>query len=337
MNVLITGATGNIGIEVLSLLADKEHSITILARDSKKNLKLLRPFNGLNIIYGDITSPEDVEKACQNQDVAIHLAAVIPPLVDEKPELAKRVNLEGTRNLIQGLERFSPQCFVIFSSSVTVYGDRLKTPNITVNDPIQTTKWDKYGQAKIESETLIQNSTLNWTIFRLSAIMGIGNHKISKIMFHVPLNTQMEITTVNDTARAIAHSVDKHHQLNKRIFNLGGGETCVISYQGFLNNAFQAFGLGSANFPEKTFAEANFHCGVFTDGNELEEILNFRTDTIDTYFQQFKASVPKIQRIITIPFGPMVKKFLTLISEPRKAYKTKNEYAMSRFFGENRN
>lgn len=337
MNVLITGATGNIGIEVLRQLAEKNHTITVLSRNSKKNSKLLRSFKGLNIIHGDITSQDDVNKACLNQDIAIHLAAVIPPLVDEKPELAKKVNIDGTRNLIQGLEQFSPECFLIFSSSVTVYGDRLNSPNISIKDPIQTTKWDKYGQAKIESEELIQNSSLNWTIFRLSAIMGIGNHKISKIMFHVPLDTLMEITTVNDTAKALANSVDKRDQLNKKTFNLGGGEQCVILYKDFLNNAFDAFGIGIARFPEKTFAEANFHCGIYNDGDELEAILGFRNDSIDTYFQQFRASVPKIQRIITMPFGPIIKKFLTLISEPRKAYKTKNIELIHRFFGENNN
>lgn len=333
MRVLITGATGNIGIEVLKNLYALGHEITVLARNSKKNSKSLQEFKNIKIIHGDITSQEDVDEACKNQDYAIHLAAIIPPLVDEKPELANKVNLEGTRNLINGLEKHSPDCFLIFSSSVTVYGDRLKTPIISVNDPIQTTKWDKYGQAKIESEKLIQNSKLDWSIFRLSAIMGIGNHKVSKIIFHVPLDTIMEIATVDDTARAFANIIGKKDQLNKQIFNLGGGENCIITYQEFLNRAFKSFGLGKAIFPDKTFAEANFHCGKFSDSDELEEILKFRKDTIDSYFKQFKASVPALQRFITIPFGPIVKYFLGRISEPRKAIKENNQEDILRYFG----
>jgi nucleoside-diphosphate-sugar epimerase len=334
MNILITGATGNIGLEVLKQLASKNHRITVLARNSKKNIKLLRQFEGVKVIYGDITSPNAVNKACKNQDYAIHLAAIIPPFDSKNQVLAKKVNLEGTRNIIRGLEKLSPNCFLIFSSSVTVYGDRLKTPRISVNDPIQTTKWDKYGQAKIDSENLIKNSTLNWTIYRLNAIMGIGNHKLSKILFHVPLNTLMEIATVDDTARAFVNSIGKKKELSKHIFNLGGGELCVITYQDFLNRAFRAFGLGSASFPYKTFAEANFHCGIYADGNDLEEILSFRADTIETYFDQFNGSVPKFQRAITRPFGPLAKKLLCLMSEPRKAFKTKNKDLVLRFFGE---
>ena len=333
MKVLITGATGNIGAEVLRQLYSQDHEITILARNSKKNAKFLKNFENVNIIHGDITSQKDVDLACQNQDYAIHLAAIIPPIVDENPELANKVNLEGTRNLINALEKHSPNCFLIFSSSITVYGDRLKTPVISVNDPIETTKWDKYGQAKIASEQLIQNSKLDWSIFRLSAIMGIGNHKVSKIVFHVPLDTIMEIATVDDTSRAFANSIGKREELNKQVFNLGGGDDCVITYQEFLNRAFKSFGLGNANFPDKTFAEANFHCGRFSDGQKLEEILNFRNDNIESYFKQFKASVPSVQRLITIPFGPIVKYFLGRISEPRKAIKQNNQEEIVRFFG----
>ncbi|MCH2229485.1 MAG: NAD(P)-dependent oxidoreductase [Crocinitomicaceae bacterium] len=333
MRVLITGATGNIGIEILKKLSPLDHEITILARRSKKNTKALKQFKNVKIIYGDITSQEDVNQACKNQDYALHLAAVIPPLVDEKPALADKVNLEGTRNIINGLEKHSPNCFLIFSSSVTVYGDRINTPVISINDPIQTTKWDKYGQAKIESEKLIQNSSLDWSIFRLSAIMGIGNHKVSKILFHVPLNTIMEIATVDDTSRAFAKSIGKRKVLNKQIFNLGGGKDCVITYQAFLNRAFKSFGLGNAEFPNKTFAEANFHCGEFSDSDKLEEILKFRKDNIDSYFEQFKASVPRIQRFLTIPFSPIIKYFLGRISEPRKAIKENNKEDIQRYFG----
>ena len=334
MNILITGATGNIGLEVLKRIDKKKHFVTVLARNSHKNKKLLRQFDHINIVYGDISSSKDVDKASMNQDYAIHLAAVIPPMVEDHPELAKKINLEGTQNLIKALEEYSPNCFLIFSSSVTVYGDRLTTPNISVNDPVQTTKWDKYGQAKIDSEELIRNSKLDWTIYRLNAIMGIGSHKLSKIMFHVPLKTVMEIATLNDTSNAFVNSIGLQELLSKRIFNLGGGESCVISYQSFMDNAFEAFGLGKADFPDKTFAEANFHCGVYTDGQELEDILKFRSDSIETYFERFNASVPKIQRFLTKPFGRIVKFFLARISEPRKAFKSNDKALMIRFFGE---
>jgi nucleoside-diphosphate-sugar epimerase len=335
-NILITGATGAVGNEVLrQLTAVHEHStITVFVRNSKKTKKLLKPFPQVKKIYGDITNFAELEKACINQDYVIHLAAVIPPLADEKPEMTYQVNVEGTRNIVEALEKHSPNALLLYSSSVAVYGDRLKTPNIVTTDDLKLSVGDSYGITKIESEKIIQESTLNWSIFRLSAIMGIGNHKISKLMFHMPLETVMEIATVRDTARAFVNSIGQDARLAKRIFNLGGGELCRISYLDFMTRAFDYYGMGAVDFPKYAFAKINFHCGNYVDGHELEEIVHFRQDTIDIYFERFGAAVPGIQRFFTKLVNKIVKKQLLRVSEPYLAHKTQNKKLLDRFFGD---
>lgn len=57
--------------------------------------------------------------------------------------------------------------------------------------------------------------------------MGANNHKISGLMFHMPLDTPMEITTSEDTGGAFANAVTERTELSGRIFNLGGGEKSV--------------------------------------------------------------------------------------------------------------
>ena len=88
-----------------------------------------------------------------------------------------------------------------------------------------------YGQSKLDAETIVRNSSLNWTVFRLAAIMK--NHKISKLMFHMPLDTKLEICTPEDTARAFLHAIFKSALLRGRVFNLGGGESCCMTYREF--------------------------------------------------------------------------------------------------------
>ena len=276
---------------------------------------------------------ESLIPACEGQEVVIHLAGLIPPAFHEDDARSLKINVEGTKNIISTLEAHAPNAFLVFSSSVVVYGDRLKTPEINVGDPLDPEQYDQYGVAKILTETDIQRSALNWTILRLSAIMGIGNHSVSGIMFHVPLDTPMEICTVRDTARAFKHAPDHLDKLNKRIFNLGGGATCRISYFDFLSRAFQSFGMEKVNFPKHSFATANFHCGYYMDGDDLEEILHFQSDSIDSYFERFHASVPSIQRLLTRPFAGIAKWYLRTLSEPYKAYKTQNKAEMMRFFG----
>ena len=163
--------------------------------------------------------------------------------------------------------------------------------------------------------------------------MGIGNHKISGIMFDVPLETPFEIATVRDTARAFVQSIDHREKLTGRIFNLGGGETCRLTYFDFLSRAFNAFGLGKINFPNYAFAKQNFHCGHYIDGDDLEAIIHFRSDDIESYFKRFDASVPRVQRFFTLPFAGIIKWFLLKLSSPYKAYKNGDQEKINFFFG----
>ena len=334
---MITGATGAIGqmileqLSVLGLLSN----VTVFVRDSRNTTKVLQKFSdAINIVYGDITNLEDVKTACHHQDVVIHLAAVIPPFSENHVELGYKINRDGVANVVKAMEEVAPSAFLLFSSSIVVYGDRLKNPHIRATDKLDEEQHDNYGVAKIQAERIIQNSSLNWSIFRLTAIMGVGNHKVSGIMFDVPLETPMEIATVRDTARAFIHAINKKEVLNRKIFNLSGGEKCQISYLEFLTRSFRAFGMGEINFPKYAFAFQNFHCGYYADGDELEKILKFRTDTIDTYFKRVHDDIPAIQRAVTLPFGWIVKKYLLSLSKPYKAFKRNDAEGIKHYFGE---
>ena len=335
-NVLITGASGAIGSQLLEQLYNQRapSSITVLVRSSRKTNKILNKYKGINVVYGDVTNLADVEKACVEQDYVIHLAAIIPPMADDHISLTNKVNVEGTRNVVSALEKHSPNAFLYYSSSVATYGDRNKNPDIRTTDPLTPSVGDEYAVTKIAAEKIIRESKLNWTIYRLSAIMGIGNHKVSKLMFHMPLETVMEICTVRDTARAFANSIGKEEHLKHKTFNLGGGEDCRIVYRDFMTRAFSAYGMGKVNFPPYAFAEINFHCGNYADGHELEEILQFRTDNLDTYFERFEAAVPGVQRFFTKLVNVPVKKVLLRSSEPYHAHRKQDKEMLERFFGD---
>lgn len=333
--ILITGATGAIGGEALNQLYQKQEpsSISVFIRPSKKAQKLVKKYPGINVFYGTITNEDDVAKACVNQDYVIHLAAIIPPVADDKPKMAWAVNVVGTQNIVKGMETHSPDGFLLYSSSVAIYGDRNKNPDITISDELKPSMGDDYGVTKVEAEKIIRESSLSWSIYRLSAIMGIGNHKISKLMFHMPLDTVMEIATVRDTARAFINSIGKRDELEGKTFNLGGGKNCRITYIDFMTRAFDLYGMGKVDFPKYSFAKINFHCGNYMDGDLLENIVHFRTDTIDTFFERFGAAVPGIQRFFTKLVNKPVKMYLAKLSEPLHAHKKQDKELLERFFG----
>lgn len=333
VKVLLTGASGTVGFEVLKQLYQKraQYEVSLFDLPTKKARKMFSPYtNGIDVQYGDISNENDIRKVCSDKDYIIHLAAVIPPLADDNPELAQKVNLEGTKNLVCAVEENSPSAFFIYSSSISVYGDRLIEPDIKVGDPLMASEGDEYAKTKIAAEKVIQESKLDWTIFRLTAIMG--NHSDTKLMFHMPLKSAMEIATPEDTGRAFVNALDKKSALAGKIFNLGGGKGCRISYEEFLSRSFHIFGLGKLDFPPKAFAEKNFHCGDYIDGDELEKILEFRRQDIDDYFSMVKNSGSSFTRMISSLFKKQIKKGMLKKSDPYHALKTNDTLLINRYF-----
>lgn len=331
--ILLTGASGTVGFEVLKQLYEntERYDITLFDIKSKKTQRKFAPYKkAINIVYGTIFNENDLNKISSNQEIVIHLAALIPPVADEKPTLAHQVNTVGTEKLIKILETNSPNAFFIYSSSISVYGDRIENPYIKVTDKLNPSEGDAYAKTKIEAENSIKNSKLDWAIFRLAAIMG--GHKMSKLMFHQPLNTSLEIATPEDTARAFVNAIEKKAELSKKIFNLGGGANCRITYDNFLAESFKIFGLGELTFPPKSFAEKNFHCGYYEDGDQLNDILRFRKDTLETYFEKEKSKVTTSKRYLISVFKKPIKNYLQRQSEPLIAYRTKDKKLMQHFF-----
>ena len=84
----------------------------------------------------------------------------------------------------------------MFSSSISVYGDRLNNYQIKVGDKLKNSDGDYYALVKIQTEDMIKKSNTNHTIFRLTAIMD--KPQIDPLMFHMPLDTKLEIATARD-------------------------------------------------------------------------------------------------------------------------------------------
>ncbi len=333
--ILLTGASGSIGKHALRFLAERDDEpevICLIHKNERVKRKWRKIHPRIKFVKGDITETSCVEAISQQVDVAIHLAGIVPPLADNRPDVAHAVNVEGTANLINALERNSPNATVIYASSISVYGDRIENPHIYVTDPIRPSLGDEYAKTKIKGEELLHASKLNWIIFRLAGVMDANRNKPEGIMFHVPLDTSFEICTTQDCGRALANCLDSLPQLTGRTFNLGGGAECRGPFLEYMERTFELSGLGPLRFPEKAFATANFHCGYYMDGDELEEILRFRQDTKEDFFRMMDEAIPRWQKAAAYLFRPLVYWGMLQISDPWKAWKRQDPEALHRYF-----
>ncbi len=337
--ILVTGAAGAVGREVIAELARASGHLEIRALDlpGRTSHRILKPYrNRIEFIPGSIEDSETVARAVKGVDIVIHLAAIIPPLADENPDLAGRVNVWGTHNVINAIKHHAPDAFLLYSSSVSVYGDRLKNPWISVGDELKPSEGDLYAGTKITAEQMIRKSGLKYSIFRFTGIMSpdqINRGSMDPTLFHMPLDTSLEMATTRDCGFALARSIYHMNSLQGRIFNLGGGEACRIKYRELLRRTFDILGVEFSRLDEHAFATRNFHCGFYRDSDELEQILHFQRDSVETFLQWIQESLPIGKRLLVHLSRRRAIRFLMKQSEPLNAIRSGNEILINRFFG----
>ena len=153
--VLVTGAAGVIGIKTIKyLLSEGKYEITALDLRNKSNYKKLKKYRRrINIIYGDINDKVLIEALVKDQDYIIHLASVLPPIADIKKGFSDNIEYLGTENIIKAINFYNPECFLVYASSSTIYGEKEKVSiktkaNLTENDYYSNTKLKKFHLIK---------------------------------------------------------------------------------------------------------------------------------------------------------------------------------------------
>jgi UDP-glucose 4-epimerase len=244
----------------------------------------------------------------QGLDAVIHLAYIIPPLSSENPELATSVNLNGTRNLIDAACRQSTPPRFLFASTFDLYGRTAHLPPPRrLSDPVELT--DLYTEHKLQCEQWVQESGLKWCIFRFSDVPVIGFRAPHPIMYEIPLDQRFEVLHTLDAGLAIANALDCE-EVWHRIWLIGGGKDCQLTYGQFLFGLLSVMGIG--NLPGQAFTTQPYVTD-WLDSSESEALLHYQKHTFAD-IQHEVESMSRLQRRLVPLFRPLVHKFLLRMS-----------------------
>ncbi len=108
MKVLLTGAFGNIGFSALQELLRQGHTVRCFDKKDRQTEKKARQVEGkVEVIWGDLRCSREVATAVQDQEVIVHLGYIIPPYIEEDLEMARQVNMDGTRYILEAAQQQS--------------------------------------------------------------------------------------------------------------------------------------------------------------------------------------------------------------------------------------
>jgi nucleoside-diphosphate-sugar epimerase len=120
---------------------------------------------------GDIANRATVQSIVQGASTVFHFAAVVSAGAEADFDLGYRVNLDGTRNVLEGCRELGTNPRVVFTSSLAAYGGDLP-PAVTDDTPL--TPQTSYGAQKSIGEFLVRDYTrkgfLRGTAVRLPTI-----------------------------------------------------------------------------------------------------------------------------------------------------------------------
>lgn len=232
--ILLTGATGVIGGELLPILLGQGEEVRVLARDPRK-LGGLRV--KVQIALGDLADPYPIRNAMRGVETIIHLAATIR---DQPRGTIEELNGLATARLLRSAERAGVKRFVFFSAIGATGFQRTR-----------------FFRSKAIAEEAVRGSSLDTTVFAPSIVYRPGDPWITllqrlAILPAVPVSgsgrSRYQPIWARDVARCVAASLDggskakgsgRRSRSNER-YELAGPE--VLTYDGIVERVLEASG-----------------------------------------------------------------------------------------------
>lgn len=237
-SVLITGASGLLGSQVVSMLAEEPGSVTTIVALDLSEVPDERRLDGITYEIGDIRDPSVGDlMTTHGVDTVVHLAAIVSVGKDSTREFEYSVDVDGTANMLEcslaaGVAQF------IYASSGAAYGYHADNPPLLdEDDELRGNPEFAYSDHKrLVEEMLLGYRTdhpeLTQLILRPGTILGERVHSPITAIFERPVvmgvrGTEIPFVLIWDTdvARCILEGI-AHRRTG--IYNVAGDGTITL-------------------------------------------------------------------------------------------------------------
>ena len=284
--VLITGGAGSVGRQLAGMLREDGRSVRIFDLPFM-DFSGLEGEEGVEVVKGDITDAAAVSSAVAGVAGVLHLAAILPPNSEKDRDFTFRVNVDGTRNIVEGMKAGSPEASLVFTSSISTYGDTSgEEPPVTIEH--QQGAIDVYADSKIAGEEIVISSGVNYVILRIASI-AVPAFLEPPEPWPFTSEQRVEMIHRDDVADALRNAVDSGEAVGK-VFNIAGGSSWRLTGKDYVEDFFNVMGapVDMAVYREDP------GWNDWYDTEESQRILRYQNRSYDDYCGQMKAIVEEM-------------------------------------------
>ena len=282
--MLVTGGAGSVGRRVADRLVGSGLSVRVLDLPTM-DFADLEGRLGVEVVRGDITDADGVRRAVDGTGAVLHLGAVLPPNSERDRDLTLRVNVGGTRNLVDAMERLNPDGRLVFTSSISTYGD-----TSSEEPPVRVSRGqsaiDIYAESKIEGEKLVRESSLtNTVVLRIAGIV-VPAFLEPPDPWPFMEDQRVEMVHRDDAADALFASVSAP-DADGRVFNIGGGPTWQLHGRDYVRDFYDVMGAPV----ELATYRATPGWVDWYDTEESQRVLRYQNRSYRDYLAEMRAVI----------------------------------------------
>lgn len=167
--VLVTGASGGLGLSLVEALTRAERSVTATGRRAGTDPRLCAA--GVRYVRADLTDPAAGTALCEGVETLFHAAALSSPWGPRQG--FEQANVAATRYMLGHAARAGVRTF-IFVSSPSIYTQMEDRIGISERDPPARRPLNHYARTKLLAERLVlaADGSMRTVVIRPRAIVG---------------------------------------------------------------------------------------------------------------------------------------------------------------------
>jgi dihydroflavonol-4-reductase len=177
MITAVTGASGHVGVNLVRALIARGRNVRIIAHSSTLGLEELKADRR----NGDVNDLDSLVRAFEGVSIVYHLAAYISLLMSDHLRCS-RINIEGTRNVLEACRRSNVKRLVHFSSIHSLCNEPLDVPIDETRPLVHSPKSAPYDLSKASGERLVRQAAaegFDAVIINPTAVIGPYDYRPS--------------------------------------------------------------------------------------------------------------------------------------------------------------